>query len=158
MQACTNTKTPHSAQRTPRTRNRRRKEAKENRNLEEARLDLKENLRRGIGEGRVRLNRRWRGARTRRGWWAERRSSSPIASDPSAASYQWTAPFSPENGSEPRLISRKEEEEEYSAFSFPSTTAIRIGTFRCLAKSVENIKKNKWDKYLYIYISGRCSQ
>ena len=67
MQACTNAKTPHLAQRTPRTRNRRRKEAKENRNLEEARLDLKENLRRGIGEGRVRLNRRWRGAQTRQG-------------------------------------------------------------------------------------------
>jgi len=36
------------------------------RNLERARSDLEENLRRGIGEGRVRLNRRWRGVRTRR--------------------------------------------------------------------------------------------
>jgi len=31
------------------------------RNLEGARSDLEENLRRGIGEDRVRLNRRWRG-------------------------------------------------------------------------------------------------
>ena len=53
-------------------------------------------LRRGIEGGRVRLNSWWRGARTRRGWWAGRRSSSRSASDPLAASFQRTDPFSRE--------------------------------------------------------------
>lgn len=35
------------------------------RNLERAWSDLEENLRRGIGEDRVRLNRRWHGVRIR---------------------------------------------------------------------------------------------
>ena len=57
-------------------------------------LREREKLRRGIEGGRVRLNRWWRGAQTRRGWWAGRRSSPRSASDPLAASFLWTEPFS----------------------------------------------------------------